>query len=182
MRTSDTYFYTDLSETIIFDFATFSADDRFGGYRNAGGGIARGVELSAQAAISSSTRLLGAYTYANSDLRTPTIGPDYFQIPGHSAHVYTATATQWIGDRINVTFDLFAAGDYILSPYGARTRKLGFEGPVKADLVFRYGVPLAERKRVEVYGKVENVLNLDYYEDGFGSPGAWMIGGVRFQF
>lgn len=185
VRLSGTYFYTNLAETIFFDFANFPANDvfgRFGGYRNTGGGIARGVEVSAQVAPSSSTNLRGSYTYTNSDSRTPTIGPDFFQIPGLSAQVYTATATQWIGKRVNVTFDLFAASDYILSPYGAQARKLVFDGPVKADLVFRYDLPLVDSKRLEFYGKVENVFNHDYYEDGFGSPGAWMIGGIRFRY
>ena len=185
VRLSGTYFYTNLAETIFFDFANFPANDpfgRFGGYRNTGGGIARGVEVSAQVAPSSGTNVRGSYTYANSDSRAPTIGPDFFQIPGLSSHVYTATATQWIGKRVNVTVDLFAASDYILSPYGAQGRKLVFNGPIKADLVFRYDVPLPESKRLEFYGKVENLFNHDYYEDGFGSPGAWMIGGIRFKF
>lgn len=184
VQLSGTYFYTNLAETIIFDFANFPADDkfgRFGGYRNSGGGIARGVEVSAQVAPSPGTSIRGSYTYANSDSRTPTIGPDFFQIPGHSAHVYTAMATQWIGKRFNVTFDLFAASDYILSPYGATGRRLLFDGPIKADVVFRYDMPLADSKRLELYGKVENVFNHDYFEDGFGSPGAWMIGGIRFR-
>ena len=185
VRVSGTLYYTDLSETIFFDFANFPLNDpfgRFGGYRNTGGGIARGVEMGAQAALSASTSLRGSYTYVNSDSRTPTIGADYFLVPGTSAHVYAATASQWIGSRVNVTFDVFATSDYILSPYGARSRQLSFGGPLKADLVLRYAVPLAEGKRVEIYGKVENVFNADYYEDGFASPGAWMIGGIRYQF
>ena len=185
IRLSATHFYTSLSDTIVFDFANFPANDvfgRFGGYRNSGGGIARGVEVSAQVAPSSGTKVRGSYTYTNSDSRTPTIGPDYFQIPGLSAHVYAATATQWFGKRLNVTFDLFAASDYVLSPYGAQGRHLVFGGPVKADIVFRYDLPVAESKRLEFYGKVENVFNHDYYEDGFGSPGAWMIAGIRFRY
>ena len=185
VRLSGTYFYTNLPETIIFDFANFPADDvfgRFGGFRNTGGGISRGVEISAQIAPSSGTNVRGSYTYSNSDSRTPTIGPGFFQVPGVSAHVYTATATQWVGDRINVTFDIFSASDYILSPYGAQSRELVFGGPIKADIVFRYDLPVADSKRLEFYGKVENVFNRDYYEDGFASPGAWMIGGVRFKF
>ena len=185
VRLSGTYFFTNLVETVIFDFANFPANDafgRFGGYRNAGGGIARGLELSTQVAPSSGTSIRASYTYANSDSRTPTIGTDFFQIPGLSAHVYSATASQWIGQRINVTFDMFAASDYILSPYGAQGRKLLFGGPVKADIVFRYDLPLEGSKRMEFYGKVENAFNHDYYEDGFASPGAWMIGGLRFRY
>ena len=57
-----------------------------------------------------------------------------------------------------------------------------FNGPVKADVVFSYELPLTDRQSVEFYGKVENVLNRKYYENGFGSPGAWAIGGMRFKF
>ena len=52
----------------------------------------------------------------------------------------------------------------------------------KADVVFRYDVPVTDGKSVELYGKVENVFNNEYFEDGFGAPGAWAIGGVRFKF
>ncbi|MCY4188433.1 MAG: TonB-dependent receptor, partial [Bryobacterales bacterium] len=138
-RMSGTLFYTNLQETVIFDFANFPANDafsRFGGYRNAGGGIARGIELSTQISPTSETSIQAAYTYTNSDSRAPTIGADYFQIPGLSRHIYTMAATQWVTKRFNVTFDLFAASDYILSPFGAQGRRMIFDGPVKADVVF----------------------------------------------
>lgn len=184
-RLSGTVFYTNLSDTIIFDFANFPQDDlfgRFGGYRNAGGGIARGVEFSARLLPADSTALQVAYTYVNSDSRTPTIGADFFKIPGLSENVFTATASRWFARRLNVTFDIFATSGYPLSPYGALGRRMRFGGPVKADLVVRYDLPLGEGKRVEFYGKTENVLNHDYYEKGFDSPGAWVIGGIRFGF
>lgn len=184
-RLSGTVFYTNLSDTIIFDFANFPQDDvfgRFGGYRNAGGGIARGVEFSARLLPADSTALQVAYTYTNSDSRTPTIGTDFFKIPGLSENVVTATVSQWFARRLNVTFDFFAASGYPLSPYGALGRRMRFGGPVKADIVVRYDLPLGEGRRVEFYGKTENVLNHDYYEKGFDSPGAWAIGGVRFGF
>ena len=184
-RLSGTVFYTDLSDTIIFDFANFPQNDafgRFGGYRNAGGGIARGAEFSARLVPAASTALQVAYTYVNSDSRTPTIGTDFFKVPGLSENVFTATFSQWFARRLNVTFDLFAASGYPLSPYGALGRRMYFGGPVKADVVVRYELPLGEGRRVEFYGKTENVLNHDYYEKGFDSPGAWAIGGIRFAF
>lgn len=184
-RLSGTVFYTDLSDTIIFDFANFPQNDafgRFGGYRNAGGGIARGAEFSARLVPAASTALQVAYTYVNSDSRTPTIGTDFFKVPGLSENVFTATFSQWFARRLNVTFDLFAASGYPLSPYGALGRRMYFGGPVKADVVVRYELPLGEGRRVEFYGKTENVLNHDYYEKGFDSPGAWAIGGIRFGF
>jgi outer membrane receptor protein involved in Fe transport len=123
-----------------------------------------------------------AYTYTNSDSRTPRIGADFFKMPGVSEHTFSLTATQRITKRLNVAFDLFAAGDYSLSPFGAQGRRLVFDGPVKADVVCGYDLLLIEGKSVELYGKVENVFDNNYYEDGFGAPGAWAIGGLRFKF
>ena len=185
LRLSGTFFYTDLAETIIFDFANFPPDDaygRFGGYRNFGGGISRGVEVSAQMAASAGTSVRLAYTYANAESRSPTIGAGFFEIQGHSNHLWTATTSHWLTPRVSVTFDLFAASDYILSPYGAQSRLLSFGGPVKADLVLRYEMPFSDGRRVELYGKLENIFNNDYFENGFASPGAWGIGGVRYRF
>ncbi len=181
-----TAFHTDLQNTIIFDFANFPAATdaygRFFGYRNSGGGRARGVEVSAQAAPSLSTSLRVSYTYTDSESDTPTIGADFFGVPGLSRHLFALTATQWIARRLNVTFDLFAASDYLLSPYGALGRRLVFGGPVKGDLVVRYDLLARPDLGLDLYAKVENLFDHDYYEDGFLTPGAWAIGGLRVRY
>ena len=186
VQLTGTFFYTDLLETIIFDFANFPAATdpfgRFGGYRNTGGGQARGVELSVQAAPAASSSLRVAYTYTDSVSETPTIGDDFYGIPGLSDHMFTLTATQWIARRVNLAFDLFAVSDYYLSPYGAGGRQMIFGGPVKADLVVRYDLPTGDDLRLDIYGKVDNLFNNFYYEDGFLGPGRWAIGGMRFRY
>ncbi len=185
VRLSATYFYTELQESVVFE-NSFPADDPFGrffgGYANGGGGVARGVELSGEVSPTSSTRFRGSYTYTNSDSRTPRIGTDYFGIPGQSDHLFSLTATQWISQRFHVAFDMFAASEYSFSPYGAMDRRMIFDGPVKADVVFSYDLPLTDSQSVEIYGKVENVFDNQYYETGNGAPGAWAIGGMRFKF
>jgi iron complex outermembrane receptor protein len=55
-------------------------------------------------------------------------------------------------------------------------------GPVKADLVGSYTIPVSDSKSVKLYGKIENVFDRAYFEDGFRSPGAWGVAGLRFQF
>ncbi len=186
LQVGATAFYTDLQNTIIFDFANFpAATDPFGrffGYRNSGGGRARGVELSVQAAPSVATSLRVSYTYTDSASDTPTIGHDFFGVPGLSKHLFALTATQWIAQRLNVTFDLFAASDYPLSPYGALGRRLVFGGPVKGDLVVRYDLLARPQLALDLYAKVENLFDHAYYEDGFLAPGAWAIGGLRVRY
>lgn len=186
LQASATAFYTDLQNTIIFDFANFpAATDPFGrffGYRNSGSGRARGAELSAQAAPSLSTSLRVSYTYTDSESDTPTIGDDFYGVPGLSKHLFTLTATQWIGERLNLTFDLFAASDYALSPFGALGRRMIFGGPVKGDLVVRYDLLARPNLGLDLYAKVENLFDHAYYEDGFLTPGVWAIGGLRVRY
>ncbi len=185
VRMGATYFYTDLSETIIFTFSNFPANDpfgRFGGYKNSqGGGIARGVELSGEFAPSSRTRIQASYTYTNSEQRLPTIAPNFFNSLGVSPHMFTAMATQWLTPRLNATFDFFYASTYPLSPFGAQGREFLFAGPKKGDLVVNYRLPVGEDRSVDVYGKVENLFNNAYYEQGYRSPRAWGIGGLKYN-
>ena len=185
IRLSGTFFYTELQESIIFANTISGGPDpfgRFSGYANGRGGVARGVELSGEASPTSSTRFRASYTFTNSDSRTPRIGADYFGIPAQSDHLVSLTATQWISERFHATFDFFAASEYSFSPFGAMNRRMIFDGPVKADIVFGYELPLTDSRSVEFYGKVENVFDNQYYETGNGSPGAWAIGGMRFKF
>ena len=62
------------SDAASFDFsgAVSPATDpfgRFGGYRNTGGGLARGLELSVETNPIRSLTLRSAYTYTNADER-----------------------------------------------------------------------------------------------------------------
>ena len=120
-----------------------------------------------QAAPSVATSLRVSYTYTDSESDTPTIGHDFFGVPGLSRHLFALTATQWIAQRLSVTFDLFAASDYPLSPFGALGRRLVFGGPVKGDLVVRYDLLARPELGLDLYAKVENLFDHAYYEDGF---------------
>ena len=91
----------------------------------------------------------------------------------------TAFATQRIGRRFDLTFDLFAASSYLV-PFSERA--LEFDGPVKADAVASYTVPLSDRHKLRVYTRIENLLNRTYYEEGFRTPKAWAVGGLKWMF
>jgi len=186
LKVSATVFYTDLSETIVFDFGFIDSETdpfhRRGGYRNLGGALARGVEFSASAKPSRATTLTANYTYSNSDSDTPTVpGTDFRQMLGVSDHLVNLTAMQRIGRRLDVTFDLFWASDYPLRLFGASER-LVFDGPLKADAVVSYTIPLADGPDLRFYGKIENLLDRTYFEDGFQTPGAWGVGGLEIRF
>ena len=188
VKLSATYFYTRLQEVILFDFSGMIPPDdpfgRFGGYVNTRGGLARGVELSAEARPTSRTVINAAYTYSNSDDRLPwDAAGSVVGTRGVSPNTFSLLASQWIGRRVNVTFDLFAADRYLYGFFTlAGTRAYEMNGFVKADLTGKYVLPVGEGKSVEFYGKVENLFNQKLYENGFRGPGAWAIGGLRFVF
>jgi iron complex outermembrane receptor protein len=183
-RVSATYFYTRLQN--IIDFGSTPPNDpfgrAFGGYLNIGGGLARGVELSAEISPAPSTSLFASYTYTNADQRAPNAA-GYLTIPGVSDHLFTLVATQRFGRRIDLTFDLSAVSDYSPSfPSPSFDTLYIFDGYVKADLVAAYTLPIGDRLSLRFYGKVENVFDRAYTESGFRAPGAYFIAGSAFRF
>jgi len=188
VKLSATYFYTNLRDTILFDFSGLIPPDdpygRYGGYINFGRGFARGVETSVMANPTKTTTLNASYTYTDSRQREYwDAGGQIDKYPGVSGNVFTIMASQWIGNRINVTFDFFAADSY-LSRFGTMngSRALELDGPLKADIVARYVLPIGESKSVEFYGKFENISSNNLYEDGYRTPKFWAIGGLRFTY
>ena len=94
---SATYFYTRLNEVIIFDTSgaiTPLTDPlgRNGGYRNTGGGIARGTEFTGTAAATRSLELTTAYTYTDARERTPLV-PGVWQSYEVPRHQFSTFAT-----------------------------------------------------------------------------------------
>ncbi|MGH9831873.1 MAG: TonB-dependent receptor [Blastocatellia bacterium] len=184
VRLSATYFYTRLQN--IIDFGSLAPGDLFnrpfGGYLNRGGGLARGVELSAQASVTRSTDLFASYTYTNADQLAPN-SAGYLTVPGTSDHIFTLVATQRIGRRFDVTFDLSAISSYSPSfPSPSFNTLYIFDGYVKADLGAGYTLPFNDRYSIRFYGKVDNLLDRTYFESGFRAPGAVFIGGASFRF
>jgi iron complex outermembrane receptor protein len=184
VRISTTYFYTRLQESIAFDFSGLIVPEtdpfgRFGGYRNSGGGISRGAEVSVEALPARSTTLRAAYTYTNADERRSVFTGGTIRSVRVSDHMWTAVATQRISKSIDVTFDFFAASDYL---YGFGDRAAAFDGPLKADLAGSYSISLSDRHTLQLFTRIENVLNRTYYEDGFRTPGAWAVLGMKISF
>ena len=187
VRISGTYWYTRLQQVVAFDFsgAIDAATDpfgRFGGYRNTGGGLSRGIEVSVEANPRRGTRFSSSYTYTNADERSSSLLGGSLRSLRVSDHMVTFTATQTITRRLDITLDLFAASDYLYPLYTNGSRPFSFDGPVKADLSATYTLPVTEKRSLQFFGRVDNVLNRTYYEDGFRNPKAWAIGGLRVVF
>jgi vitamin B12 transporter len=186
VKVSGTFFYTRLQQVITFDGSiTPSADPfgRWGGYANTGGGLARGFEVSVEAQPTSTTSVTAAYTYTNADERQNLYAGAGLQAIDVSKNMFVATVIQRVGRRLDLSFNLFAASDYLFPLFvGYTSRAYQFQGPVKADAAATYTVPLTETMSLRFFGRVENMLNRTYYEDGFRTPKTWAVGGVKFVF
>ncbi len=184
VRASATFFYTDLSESIIFppSIPNDPFGRPFGGYANSGrGGISRGVELSTQFSPTSKASVTASYTNVNSDQRTPTYSNFFYQALNTSNNMFSLTATQWLTSKLNLTVDYYVIGDSFQAPFGAG-RLMQFAGPNKVDLVANYKFTITDSRSVDIYTKIENLANVRYSDNGFLAPGAWAIGGLKFNF
>jgi len=185
VRLSATYFYTRLQQVV--DFGTPPADDpfgRFGGYLNLGGGLARGLELSGHLAPTPTTDLFASYTYTNSDHRSAAV-ENILRTFGTPDHQFTLVATQRLGRRAFVNFDLAATSDYLAPVFDNRTfrtRAFRFAGQLRADVTASYTLPLDGPRSLRFFGKVENLLDRDYFENGFRTPGRHGRAGAALNF
>ena len=183
-RLSATYFYTRLQEVVGFGDTPADPFGRFGGYLNTGGGLSRGLELSGEFAPSRWLDLFASYTFVNSDQRRPTVAGVLraFAVPDHQ---FTLVANARLGPRFAVNFDLVASGDYlapIFDPATFTNRAFRFDGMRKGDLTAGYTFPLSDSRRLRLFGKVENVFDRRYYENGFRTPGVNARAGAALHF
>jgi iron complex outermembrane receptor protein len=184
VRLSATYFYTRLQQVVGFGDTLNDPFGRFGGFINTGGGLARGVELSAEFAPARSLDLFASYTYTNSDQRRPVVAGVLraFAVPDHQ---FTLVATERIGSRLSVNFDLVASSNYLAPIFDNRTftnRAYRFDGIFKGDVTASYTLPLSDSRRLRFFGKVENLFDREYYENGFRTPGIEARAGASLNF
>ncbi len=187
LRLSATYFYTRLQNIIDFRSPAPSIGTTtrpFGGYVNTGGGLARGIETSLTATPARTLDLFASYTYTNSDARNPQAGGiiSTFVIPEHQ---FTFVATQRFGSRFSVNFDFLATSNYLAPIFSSTTfatRIYHFDGARKADIGASYIQPLNERLNLRFFGRVENLFDYEFYENGFRTAGITGKGGIVFQF
>ncbi len=184
VRLSATYFYTRLQEIVGFGDTPNDPFGRFGGFINTGGGLARGAELSAEVSPARTLNLFASYTFTNSDQRTPSVAGVLrsFAIPDHQL---TLVLTQRIGSRVAVNFDLIATSDYLAPIFDNRTfasRAYRFSGQRRADVTASYTLPLGESRSLRFFGKLENLFDREFYENGFRTPGIEGRAGASLSF
>ena len=183
VKLSATYFYTRVQQSIIFDFVTVTPSTdpwgRFGGYRNSGGGLARGTELSIETKPLRSMSLRGSYTNTNADDRTSQYSNGSLKSIRVSDHMFTAVATQRMWRDFDVTLDFTGTTNYGV-PFS--WQYVEFDGMKKLDLAVSWTKQVSDSQSLRFYTRVENMLNRTYLEEGFRTPKAWAVGGMKWMF
>lgn len=183
-----TFFYTRLQRVIDFTdfqnpFAPAAPPDPLGvgrtsGYLNFPGGIARGLETSLEAVPFRGMDVRASYTLTNSDRFVPAAGLEQqFVIPRHLFGL--SVSERW--RSFLFSFDLHRTGSYI-APLGFPAVALKFRGYTRMDAFASYERALGEGVVLVLFGGAENILNENYFENGFRAPGATGRGGLNFRF
>ena len=100
-------------------------------------------------------------------------------------HQFSLVVNARLGSRVAVNFDLVASTDYLAPLFDNRTftnRAYRFDGIRKGDLTASYTLPLSDSRRLRFFGKVENLFDRDYYENGFRTPGINGRAGAALSF
>jgi outer membrane receptor for ferrienterochelin and colicin len=187
-RFSATYFYTHLKDIIGFgNVPQPDVNNRFSGYLNTKGGIARGGEFSADIKPTDSTDIFTSYTFTNSDQRTEQIsGSGIIRTLGIPNHQFTLVATQRF-KRFWVNFDLLVSSSYLAPFFGSSppylTYAYRFDGNRRGDLTGGYTFKLnSDKYDLRLFGTIENIFDNEYFENGFRTAGANGRVGLSFGF
>jgi len=78
-----------------------------------------------------------------------------------------------------VTANFFGSPEYLGIISG---RAIYWPGPRRLDATASYQLTVSDKFKPEVFGRVENLLDRQYYEDGYRTPGRWAVGGFRLSF
>jgi len=185
LRLGATYFYNRLQE-IIVSRSLFQQE-------NAKGGLSRGIELFAQTVPAPGLDLNFGYTYTNADfvpssdlLRSDNTVAEAGvarTIEGIPTHHWSA-AFNYRRKPWNFNFQYVGISGYtegLFSPRFFREVLFPFEGYQRINASVGFTVPLGDESSVEFYLKGENLLNDEYFEDGFNTPGTLFRVGVQYR-
>lgn len=195
VRLSLTYFYTKRQEIISAGFIPFSVASGAAFFQtNTPGGLARGMEVALTANLAPGLELKTAYTYVNSEFRFNALRSDGTIINGSTRALgiprnnFSLIVTEQY-KRLNLGFDLTATSDYDALFFSPAPLFTGFASPVfrldghvKADLSGSYTLLKSEKGSLVLFGKIANLFDRTYFEDGFKTPSITGTGGLKFRF
>ncbi len=160
-----TYFRTDFDKLI-----TFGTE----GYENVDGGQSQGIEFEVRCAPVNNLTLIGSYTYTDAE------DSDGNTFLGVSDHEIGVTAHYHFLEKWNAHVRGIYRSDHDIAVYDSTTYssvRCTEDGDLKVDA----GVDYAMLDSLKLWGRVENLLDREYTENGFTTPGISFYGGIRLQ-
>jgi len=137
-------------------------------YENLDRTEAQGLEVDTEIPLSDAFVLSAGYAYI--DAQDAVTGDRQIRTPRHSGDA----SLSYRGDRLSGAVSVRYNGDETEGPFGSDV-----DAWVRVDLSAAYAVD----DQIEIYGRVENLLDADYQQvSGFGTPGLSAFGGVRLSF
>jgi vitamin B12 transporter len=157
-----TYFSIDADQTIIYDFLNNT-------HRNGGSGQFNGIETSLTSKPLPWLLLRGAYTY----IGNAKTGEQRLQRRPYNSAAGSATAT--LG-KVTLFSELKYRGDQKVDFFGASNRYN------ESDVVtFDAAVTYKITPELDLFGRLDNLFDVDYTESGYRMPGISAQGGVRLS-
>jgi outer membrane cobalamin receptor len=187
LHLSATYFHNRLQEIITSRRRLFQQ-------ANEKGGETRGVEIGMRAVPLHGIEVGAGYTYTRADViptsdvlrsdntiaRAGVLRP-FESTPAHEWHVRGAVEhgrwslhTEYAGTS--------GSQEVLFSPRLFRPVLFEFDGYRRLDAIATYRWPAGARASVDVYVRGQNILDEEYVEDGFRTPGASVWAGIRYRF
>lgn len=162
-RLDVTYFSNDFDQIIAFE-----SD----GYKNVSGGKSSGVEVETQMDLSESLSIGSSYTYTKTEDAN---GNEFMGVPKHTVGAnITYRILEQLTANLSVTFRS-SQKTPIYDPLTYSSVTYQEDGYTKADLVMTYDFS----QKVKLWTRIENLLDTNYTENGFKTPGMGVYGGVK---
>lgn len=173
-----TWFHIDFDNLIIFDGFNYK-------YMNAQVGESEGIEAKVEAKLCKYLALGAAYTYAHSRYKA-TDADAWARTNYWPMNTFSFIGTVYPIDRLSLSFKVSWEGDKIVPLYDTSYNKVLWNesGSTRLDLAATYKL-VKNYKRVsdiDIFMRVENLLDEDYTESGYTMPGRWIYGGIKMAF
>lgn len=187
VQVSATYFHNRLQEIITSRRRLFQQ-------ANEEGGRSRGVEIGVRTLTPAGIEVGGGYTYTDTEF-VPTSDvlrrDNTVASAGMSRPFESTPAHQWYvrgaveRGRWDLQTEYSGTSGYdevLFSPRLFRPVLFGFDGYRRLDASATYEWRAGTRSSVDLYVRGQNILDVEYLEDGFRTPGASFWGGLRYRF
>ena len=154
-------------------------------YMNANIGETEGIEAKVEAKPCRYLSLGAAYTYANAKYKEKDTS-DWARANYWPMNTLAFVGTLYPVDKLTVSFKMTWEGDKIVPLFDSSYNQVLWHesGNVRLDMTTTYKLVKNYRRvsDVDLFLRIENLLDEDYTESGNGMPGRWVYGGIRMTF